>query len=340
MRELTLFLDGRGRYMTGMSREAPGSRLTVATRGSDLALWQARAVTTALSQHHGPALSPHLLVIKTAGDAGTWAEQPAARPPLGVFTRELENALLDGRADLAVHSFKDLPTQLATGLVVGAVRARADPADLLLTRRGLVQSHDVRGIRLSVAGRIGTGSQRRSALVRRYIANAQPVAIRGNVPTRVAKLRNGEVDAVVLAAAGVGRLQLQLDDLDVWQLNPHVWTPAAAQGAIAIECRATDVATLKSLSCLDDQATREATELERAYMSAAQAGCNAAFGCLVDHAGVWLGMERPAAGWRSRRFDRPSAGGVASLSAEWESCVSALDSMTAEPAIDWICRRP
>jgi hydroxymethylbilane synthase len=193
----------------------------------------------------------------------------------GVFVAELRRRLLDGDVDLAVHSYKDLPTQPADGLALAAVPQRADPRDALVARDGLALAE------LPNAARIGTGSPRRTAQLRALGFGLEVQPIRGNVDTRLRRVADGEFDAVVVAAAGLQRLG-RLDEASEI-LDPGQLLPAPAQGALAIECRVGDAALVDLLgSVLDDPTTRAAVAAERALLATLEAGCSAPIGALAD----------------------------------------------------------
>jgi hydroxymethylbilane synthase len=241
-------------------------RVRIATRGSDLALWQARRVAALIEARCG--FSTELVIVESHGDKDR--ATPLDRfSAVGVFTKALEDALLDGRADVAVHSMKDLPTVQPPELCIAAIPERADARDLLLARRH---------VKLSQA-RFGTSSKRRTAQLRRRFYHATFEEIRGNVPTRVEKLRRGDFDAIVLAAAGVERLGLDLSDLDVQRLSVDRMVPAPAQGALAIEARTDDtglVATLREK--LHDANVGALVESERMLLRLVEGGCSVPLG--------------------------------------------------------------
>jgi hydroxymethylbilane synthase len=216
----------------------------VGTRGSRLARAQTAWVVERL-RAVAPDRSWEPVVITTSGDAGA-----PATSGTGVFVKELQQALLDGAIDVAVHSLKDLPTDPVPGLEVVAIPPRADPREALV---GTTLSG------LAPRARVGTGSPRRSAQLRRIRPDLDIVAIRGNVPTRIGKVRAGEFDAVMLAAAGLGRLGIAPD----WLFDLDTALPAAGQGALAVEARAGDGS---ALAALDDPATRAAVLAERAVL--------------------------------------------------------------------------
>jgi len=199
------------------------------------------------------------------------------------FTKEIEEALADGRVDLAVHSLKDLPTELPEGLALGAVLAREDPRDVVLARDG-------RGFAdLPAGARVGTSSLRRRALLARWRRDVELVELRGNVPTRVQRLDEGRFDAIVLAAAGIKRLGLAGRISEYLPLDRVL--PAVSQGAVAVEVRTGDDAVLAHVRRLDDAATRAATAAERALLRRLEGGCQVPVGALATLAGETLTLR-------------------------------------------------
>jgi len=246
--------------------------LRIGTRGSRLALAQARIAAGALAAGTGPA---ELVPISTHGDAisaqrrrGGWVESD------GQFTRALERVLLGGRVDLVVHSYKDLPTAPVDGLVIGAVLPRADARDCLITADG-------RGLDdLPFGARIGTSSPRRAAQLGAARADLIAVPMRGNVESRLARLAAGELNALVLAAAGLDRLGIAV--ADGARLAFDLVLPAPAQGALAIQVRAADASLLAAVAEIDDRPTRIAVEAERALLRRIGGGCLAPLGALGE----------------------------------------------------------
>lgn len=244
--------------------------LRVGTRGSPLALAQARQIARQLHERCGqPAV---LVTVATPGDEST---APIERlGTTGVFTTTLREALLRGDVDLVVHSCKDLPTAPTPGLQVAAYPAREDPRDALVWPGGT--SLDA----LPPGARIGTGSPRRAALLRATGRRLEIVPIRGNVGTRLRKLADGEIDALVLATAGLSRLGL-LNEATT-PLEPSLLMPAPAQGVLAVECRADDPVTVAQLRTVDHAPTRVAAITERGFLAALDAGCTAPIGALAE----------------------------------------------------------
>jgi len=249
-----------------VSEPPPRAAVVVGTRGSALALAQTKRVCAILEDAR-PGLSTEVRAIVTHGDRTQASGEPLpAIGGKGLFTAELEQALRDGTIDLAVHSLKDLPTEEVDGVVLGAVCLREDVRDCLVSRAGPVHE-------LTDGTVVGTSSLRRSAQLRALRPDLEVRSIRGNVETRIRKVREGEYDAVLLAAAGIARLGLEHEVVE-W-LDADVLVPAPGQGALAVQSRADDAATLELLAVIDDRAARMATTAERTFLRALGAGCTA-----------------------------------------------------------------
>lgn len=242
--------------------------LRIASRGSPLARFQAEAVRDALrAAHGGPA--PEIVFVRTSGDAIT--DRPLRDVGgKGLFTKEIEEALLSGAADLAVHSAKDMPTQSRRGLMLAAVLPREDPRDVLISRGGQTLKD------LPHGARVGTASLRRQAQLRRARPDLIVSDMRGNIETRLAKLEEGAFDAIVLAAAGLARLGLKPPGLVV--LSTTEMLPAAAQGAIGIEIRAQDEALAARLQAINHAPTFLAVQAERAFLAVLDGSCHSPIG--------------------------------------------------------------
>jgi hydroxymethylbilane synthase len=242
----------------------------IGSRGSRLALWQAGHVQRLLAERCG--LQTEIVVIKTSGDR--FAEKTTGNLGdlglKGVFIKELEEALLDGRADIAVHSMKDVPTEIDSSFSFPAVLSREDPRDCLVARNG------ERIDSLPPGACIGTSSVRRQAQLRHYRPDLEIVPLRGNVDTRLAKLDRGEFDAIVLAKAGLDRLGFSERITDV--LGADAVLPAVGQGALGIETRAGDPHICKLVASLADVDTRAAVNAERALLSELEGGCQVPVG--------------------------------------------------------------
>jgi hydroxymethylbilane synthase len=233
----------------------PIAPLRVATRKSQLALWQAEHVAALLRRAHA-GLEVELVPMVTQGDR-IQDRSLAAIGGKGLFIKELEAALEDGRADIAVHSMKDLPGDLPLGLGIAAVLERADARDALLTGSGAALAA------LPSGARVGTSSLRRQAQLLAARPDLRITTLRGNVDTRLRRLDAGDMDAIVLACAGL--IRLGLESRITARLDPAICLPAVAQGAIGIECRSADLRTLKLVTVLNHEATRIAVDAERAF---------------------------------------------------------------------------
>ncbi|WP_436605106.1 hydroxymethylbilane synthase [Sorangium sp. So ce1036] len=254
--------------------------LTLATRRSALALAQSRAFARAL-EAATPDLSLRELEVVTSGD------RTQDRPlqdigGKGLFIKELEEALLDGRADFAVHSIKDVPAELAPALRLACIPAREDPRDALVTRSGAPLAE------LPAGARVGTSSLRRAVALRAARPDLQIAPVRGNVDTRLRKMAEGVVDAVVLALAGLKRLGLADRATEI--LSPEVSLPAIGQGALGIECRAEDARVSDVLARLADRETTTCVTAERAVMAAVEGSCRTPVAAYAvrDGGALWL----------------------------------------------------
>jgi hydroxymethylbilane synthase len=249
-----------------------GTLLRIASRGSELALWQARAVERALLAAD-PEAEIRIDVVKTIGDK--ILDVPLAKiGDKGLFTKELDEALLSGAADLAVHSLKDVPTRLPDGLVIAAITVREDPRDVLILPPGAIGSL----ASLPAGARVGTSSLRRRAQLQARRPDLEVLDLRGNLNTRLAKLDRGDYEAIILAAAGV--LRLGWEDRIAESLDPLEWLPAVGQGALAVVVRADDEAILQRLRPLHHEETAAAVLAERALLRALEGGCQVPIGAL------------------------------------------------------------
>ncbi|HET6423318.1 MAG TPA: hydroxymethylbilane synthase, partial [Planctomycetaceae bacterium] len=263
---------------------APSS-VRIATRGSQLALWQARHIAD-LIRRASPAITVELVEVSTTGDR-VQSQPLRDMGGTGVFTREVQLAVLDGRADLAVHSLKDLPTETAPGLQLAGIPERGVTADALVLPAG--SSLAPQWEALPPGARVGTGSPRRQSQLRFQRPDLQLSEIRGNVETRLRKLDDGEYDALVLAAAGLTRLGLA--HRISCELTPPVMYPAVSQGAIGLECRAEDIATQQLLQQITHAPTWAAALAERSLLRSLRAGCHAPVGVNTRDEGSTLMME-------------------------------------------------
>lgn len=242
--------------------------LRIGTRGSHLALTQAGTIRDALVAAGAQA---ELVVVRTAGDASA---APVEQIGVGVFTAALREALVADEVDVAVHSYKDLPTAPDPRVTLAAVPLREDSRDALVARDGLVLGE------LPAGARVGTSAPRRAAQLRALGLGFDVVPLRGNIDSRLAKVADGQLDAVVLARAGlsrVGRLAEITESFDPVQM-----LPAPAQGALALECRAGDEDIARLLSTLEDSSSRATVEAERALLAALEAGCTAPVGAVAE----------------------------------------------------------
>src|SRR5271157_4749697 len=255
-------------------------KLTIGTRGSALALWQARYVASAIEKSHS-GITVELMTIKTQGDK--ILDTPLAQiGDKGLFTKEIEEALLDGKVDLAVHSMKDLPTELPTGLELSAVMQREDPRDVFISRDG-------RGLEeLEVGARIGTSSLRRKAFLLNRLPHLEVISIRGNVDTRLKKMETEDLAGVILAAAGISRMGFS--DKIASYLEPDLVIPAIGQGALAIETRFNDTDTNDVVAELNHQETANCVLVERAFLKRMGGGCQVpmAAHCVPNGEGITI----------------------------------------------------
>ncbi|MGU3584810.1 hydroxymethylbilane synthase [Rhodococcus sp. C26F] len=242
--------------------------LRIGTRGSVLATTQAGTVRDALIAAGRPA---ELVIITTKGDV---TPGPVQRIGVGVFTAELREALLAGEVDVAVHSYKDLPTFQDPRLVVAAVPEREDPRDALVARDGLVLGE------LPPGSKVGTSAPRRRAQLAALGLGLQIEPLRGNIDTRIGKVDSGELDAIVIARAGLSRIG-RLDRVTE-SLEPVQMLPAPSQGALAVECRSDDPEMIELLAGLDHAASRAAVVAERSLLAELEAGCTAPVGAIAE----------------------------------------------------------
>lgn len=254
-----------------LDNQAP---LRIATRASALALWQAQYVSQLLREVTiGRTIE--LVHVSTQGDRDQ-RESLHEMGGVGVFTREVQKAVLDQEADIAVHSLKDLPTKSAEGLVLAGVPERASVFDALIFPNG--QSALTGWDSLPQGAKVGTGSLRRQAQVRHHRPDLVLVEVRGNVPTRIEKLDRGEFDAIILAQAGLDRLNMS--DRISLPLGPPEMYPAVGQGALGIECREDDAETIRLLAEISDPIAFASIQAERALLAELEAGCHAPLGAL------------------------------------------------------------
>jgi hydroxymethylbilane synthase len=259
--------------------------IRIGTRGSALALAQARAVSARLPD------AVELIVVRTAGDEDG---RPIRELGDGAFVARLEEALRRHEIDVAVHSLKDLPTADAPGLVLASVPEREDPRDVLVTtsRRGLDS--------LPPDARVGTSSPRRALFLQAVRPDIRVAEIRGNVDTRLRKVRDGEYDGAILALAGLRRLGVQIAPEEI--LDLELMPPAPGQGALAVQCRIDDVALRERLERIEDRAARIAVTAERAVLALLGASCDLALGAHATVTGGTITLDAALAGGTIRRF--------------------------------------
>jgi hydroxymethylbilane synthase len=246
------------------------ARLRIGSRGSQLALWQANHISALLGERGHEV---EIEIIKTTGDKITDVAL-AKVGTKGMFTKELEEALAEGRVDLAVHSLKDLPTELSPEFEIAAITKRENPRDVFVSQKHKSVEELPRG------ARVGTSSLRRQAQLKALRPDLEIHPLRGNVDTRLRKLESGEYDAIILAAAGVNRLGLTALVKQI--ISAEIMCPAAGQGALGIEIREGDSITRQNLSFLDDAAARAATTCERALLNKLGGGCQVPIGAFAE----------------------------------------------------------
>jgi hydroxymethylbilane synthase len=263
-------------------------RLRIGTRGSALALWQANFIAERLKE--SAPVEIEIVRIRTSGDRfqsasmdKSLAEMSAQAGMKGVFIKELEDALLSGTVDIAVHSMKDVPTETPAQLAFPAITHREDPRDCLISRQGRTMKT------LPHGARIGTSSLRRQAQLRHHRPDLEVADLRGNVDTRIRKLEAGEFDAIVLAMAGVNRLGLAGKITQV--LEEEIVLPAVGQGALGIETRSSDAETSRLVALFDHAETRACVTAERAVLRTLQGGCQIPLGALAHVHGDQLHLE-------------------------------------------------
>ena len=275
--------------------------IRIGTRGSALALAQTGTIADALRR---AGENVEIVKVSTPGDRSS---APIAQIGVGVFTSAVREALQHKQVDVIVHSYKDLPTAAESGIVLAAVPPREDPRDALVARDGLTLGE------LPAGSKVGTGAPRRTAQLRALGLGLEIVPVRGNIDTRMRKVFDGELDAVVLARAGLARLGRAGEITET--LDPIQMLPAPAQGALAVECRVDDVDIEHLLqSIVDDEATRAAVTAERAMLAALEAGCSAPVGALGE-----VVEDIESAGENDRVVERISLRGVAAAGLDGES---------------------
>ena len=256
-------------------------KLRIGTRGSKLAMWQAHFTQEKLS---AIGIESELIIIKTTGDQIQHLSFDKMEGK-GFFTKEIEDALLRGEIDLAVHSMKDLPTNAPEGLVISAVSYREDPSDILLINKNIADKGKV--LQLPENARVGTSSSRRKGQLLDIRPDLQLVDIRGNVPTRIQKLKQGDFDAIILASAGLARLDIDTTSFHVIRFDPTEIVPAPAQGVLAWQTMANDNQTRKILMGIHESEVSDVTNVERKVLNLMNGGCQMPLGvyCYKDKFG-------------------------------------------------------
>ena len=270
--------------------------IKIGTRGSKLALWQANHFASLLEKNN---IESKIIIIKTQGDiSGNLSFNKLEGK--GFFTKEIEDALLNNEIDVAVHSLKDLPTQGPEGLVIAGLSERANPSDILLIRKESFQNNQP--FKLKQNALVGTSSQRRKALITYFRPDIQIEDIRGNVPTRIQKLRDKNFDAIILARAGVDRIEADLTGLESLTLNPREFIPAPGQGVVAYQTRAENVELRKTLGKMTDKKLIETSNVERKILQLMGGGCHMPLGayCVKDDNGYLHTWACFAENWKER----------------------------------------
>lgn len=264
------------------------SLIRIGTRGSDLALWQAHFVKDLLESR---GVEVQIKIILTQGDK----IQNLSFDKLegkGFFTKEIEAALLDNQIDLAVHSHKDLETSQPEGLCIGAVSYREDPSELLLIHKSAQDDSQKWGLKLGAI--VGTSSARRKSILKALRPDLNITDLRGNVPTRIDKLRSGQYDAILLANAGVKRLNLAIDDLYMQILDPSIFIPAPAQGVLGLQIRQNDSATQALLEPLNHSDVAAQIAIERGVLQALEGGCQLPLGVYCSPKNIYVAHAQNA----------------------------------------------
>ena len=294
--------------------------IRIGSRGSDLALWQANRVK---SQLESLGHEVEIVIIKTQGDRIQHLSFDKLEGK-GFFTKELEEALLNEKVDLAVHSHKDLPTENPQGLEIAAVSDREDCADILLIRKESMDTDRKWSVKNNAI--IGTSSARRKAQLLHHLENIEIKDLRGNVPTRINKLRNGDYDAIMLAAAGVKRLELDVSDLHLERLDPKEFIPAPAQGVLGLQIRSTDDGSREILSNINVTDVENRIGLERKILNMFGGGCQMPLGayCEVenDQIKVWCA--------RAKTWDSPVTYAVVAGTDALLMAQESVEKLTAE----------
>lgn len=266
--------------------------IKLGTRGSELALWQARKVALLLG------VESEITIIKTTGDRFLDSELQS-QPMVGFFTKEIETQLLSGEIDLAVHSLKDVPTQESPNLILAAHLPRAAANDLLLIHPDWYDPTAI--VPLKSGCTVGATSIRREVLLRYYAPQVRSTMMRGNLPTRIEKCKSGEYGAIIVTQAGVEHLELELAPLLAYQLNPKIWLPTPGQGVITVQVRRYHRDLIDMVGKMDDSLTRQAVTIERELLAKFGGSRPSAFGAYAvpveDKWDVLIGLAQPQKGW-------------------------------------------
>lgn len=251
-------------------------KITIGSRGSDLALWQANHIKSQLEKL---GVKVSITIIKTQGDAIQHLSFDKMEGK-GFFTKELETALLNKTIDLAVHSHKDLETNFPQGLTIAAVSERENPSDVLLIRKNAIDDNQQWSLKENAV--VGTSSARRKSQLIRFRPDVEIKDLRGNVPTRIQKLADGDYDAILLAKAGIDRLKINLDDFHVVVLDPKEFVPAPAQGVLGLQIRENDLELAEILSKLNHSEVQKHIAVERKVLNLLKGGCQLPLGVYCD----------------------------------------------------------
>ncbi len=276
--------------------------IRIGTRGSELALWQARYIAQKIGEH-----KTEIIIIKTKGDRIRNVSFDKMEGK-GFFTKEIEEALLEKKIDCAVHSLKDLPVDDTAGLRIAAITSREDPSDVLLIRSDRYDPGA--SIPVVKSAVVGTSSLRRCAQILHEIPTLSVKPLRGNVPTRIKRLREKKFDAIILARAGISRLEIDLTGLIEFTLPFSYFLPAPGQGALAVQIREGDISLQKELSFLNDDATSRAVSAERAFLKEFGAGCHIPLGALAHAQNSTIHLSGMVASPDGKSFFRGSKSGT------------------------------
>jgi len=250
--------------------------IVIGTRGSKLALWQANNLKEELKSLK---LETEIKIIKTKGDQiqNIGFDKMEGK---GFFTKEIEDALLDRKIDIAVHSLKDMPTGKIPGLVIGGLSEREDPSDLLIINKEAVDKS--KPLKIKPSAVIGTSSVRRKSQIMNILKECTVADLRGNVPTRIKQLQQGDYDAIIIASAGVNRLKIDLEEFQTIRLHPREFVPAPGQGVVAYQCREDDMEIRKIIRNVHHKDVAERSNVERKVMSQMEGGCQVPLGVYCE----------------------------------------------------------